>query len=127
MGGRAGRAGQTIGPRGEGEGQTAALRSPAAGRGGLRTRDGRCLHALFPLMLPPLLPINSEPGLPQLLPAMSLGMRGLGKVGTTLVLCSSHFGKMCGGVGGARRREMEEELFGYTPGLETGAWGTEAK
>lgn len=101
MGGRAGEARLAIGPPegwGEGgEGGTAALRSPAGGRGSLRTRDGRCdLHAPSLLMTPPLLPPGWEPGLPRLLPAMSLGMSGLGGrvEGDVSVIHPSHFGKM---------------------------------
>lgn len=102
MGGRAGEAGLAIGPLGVGggeggEGPTAALRSPAGGRGGLPTRDGRCdLHAPSLLMIPPSLPPGWEPGLPRLLPAMSLGMSARGGEGErdASVIRSSHFGEM---------------------------------
>lgn len=60
----------------------AALRSPADGRGVLWTGDSRCyFQAPFLLRLPPLLPPDWEPGLPWFLPAMSLGMSGLGGKG----------------------------------------------
>lgn len=81
-------------------------------------------------MVPTLLLPDWEPGLSWLLPAMSLGMSGLGgrgKGGPPWSSAPPTSGKM-GGVGGAPR-EMEE-LFGCTHGLEgrgraeSGAWGT---
>lgn len=101
----------------------AALRSPADGRGVLWTGDSRCyFQTPFLLRLPPLLPPDWEPGLPWFLPAMSLGMNGLGgkgEGGTTLVLCPSHFGKMRAAGDGGGVIWLHLERRGRA---ESGAW-----